>query len=69
MKEDLCELFTQLVNQRGYSFSQLVRITGLNRTQVSNIINHKGREVSLERVMKAISELGYTVNLTIEETK
>ncbi len=69
MKEDLCELFTQLVHQRGYSFSQLVQITGLNKTQINNLINHKGREVSLEKVMRAISELGYAVNLSIEELK
>lgn len=66
MKEDLCELFTQLAHQKGYSFSQLVQITGLNKTQINNVINHKGKEVSLEKIIGAISELGYTVNLSVE---
>lgn len=66
MKEDLCELFTQLAHKKGYSFSQLVQITSLNKTQINNVINHKGREVSLEKIIGAISELGYTINLSVE---
>lgn len=66
MKEDLCELFTHIVNQRGYSFNQVAQITSMNKTQVNNVVNHKGREVSIEKIMSAISEMGITINITIE---
>lgn len=69
MKENLCNLFSERVKILGLSFSEVAKVCGMSKTQVNHIINHKGKEVSLEKVMNGLCSLGLTINFTIEEKK
>jgi predicted XRE-type DNA-binding protein len=68
MKEELCDVFKQIVQRHKYSYSTAGKLSGMSKTQVNNIINHSGHEVSLEKIMTGLTLLGYKVKITLEES-
>lgn len=66
MKEQLCLFFTNIIHERKLSFSEVAKLSGMSKTQVNHIVNHKGKEVSLEKILNGIHTLGYNVNISLE---
>lgn len=69
MKQGLCELFTEVVKQKGLTFSDTGKLSGMSKTQVNNIINHNGKEVSLEKIMNGLTLLGCEIEISIKGDK
>lgn len=54
IREKLCAALKKFKCESGLTYSDLTKITGLNRTQLSNIINNNGAEVKLETIEDAL---------------
>jgi len=66
MKEELCGFYSQVITSRGYNFTEAAKVSGMSRSQINNILNHNGREVSIEKIIEGFSGMGYTINFTLE---
>lgn len=65
MKEDLCNIFKIKLRDSGLSFTEAATLCGISKTQINNIVNHKGKEVSLEKLIQTFKGLGYVVNFSV----
>lgn len=54
IREKLCTAIKRFKYESGLTYKDLTVITGLNRTQLSNIINNNGAEVKLETIEDAV---------------
>ena len=66
MKEDLCKMFHGVMKNKRFSFIQTAKVSGMSKTQVNNIVNHRGREVSIEKILEGLQNLGYKVIISVE---
>lgn len=61
IKEDLIEAFKSIKASNRFTYKDLENYTGLSQTQISNILKHHGKLVSIEAIEKAINSVGFYV--------
>ncbi len=67
VKAYFCTAFKDSIKEEGLSFSMITLRCGITRVQISNIINHSGRNVSVDKIIEALSCLGYTTRFEISK--
>lgn len=65
IREKLCAALKKFKCESGLTYRDLTKITGLNRTQLSNIINNNGAEVKLETIEDAVYLCKLNVKLEV----
>lgn len=69
LKETLCEIVVIIKESRGLTYKQITELSDglVNDTQINNILRHKGREVTCDRIYDLLEKLGVKVNISFEE--
>ena len=65
IRESLCSEFKNFKEVSGMSYTDLQNISGLSRSQLYNILNLNGVGVKIEKIEKALTNCGYTINMEI----
>lgn len=68
MRKQVCDLYREIKSYRKATVSLLAQEAVMSRTQINNILNHNGKEVTLERMLDGLSELGveFTIKAELE---
>lgn len=67
VKELLCEALDEVKYDNRLTYTEIVNKTCLNKSQLTNILKHKGRNVSAVTIHTALHELGYVLSFTIDK--
>lgn len=62
-KKELCEFFKQEKDINGWTYDFITDKTGMNRHQVSKILNKNGGNLTLDRIIQSLNSLGYEVEI------
>ncbi len=65
IREELVEYFTNIKDSNRLTYKMIQEITGLNQSQISNILKHNGKSVSIDIIEKAILDLGFIIEVDI----
>lgn len=65
IRETLVEYFNNIKDSNRLTYKMIQEITGLNQSQISNILKHNGKSVSIDIIEKAIFDLGFIVEVDI----
>lgn len=65
IREELVDYFNNIRNANMLTYRMIQDITGLNQSQISNILKHNGKSVSIDIIEKAILDLGFTIKVDI----
>ncbi len=65
IREELVGYFNNIRNANMLTYRMIQDITGLNQSQISNILKHNGKSVSIDIIEKAIFDLGFTIKVDI----
>lgn len=61
IKKDLIKTFKIIKKVNRLSYKDLKDITGLSESQISNILNHEGKLVSVDKIEVAMNKMGFHV--------
>lgn len=66
LREVLCEGVKELKQEAGYTYDDVVEITGgmVNKTQLTNILKHSGRNVSSDTIYNLLTSLHCKVTIS-----
>lgn len=65
IREELVEYFTNIKDSNRLTYKMIQEITGLNQSQISNILKHNGKSVSIDIIEKSILDLGFIIEVDI----
>lgn len=65
IREELVEYFTNIKDSNRLTYKMIQEITGLNQSQISNILKHNGKSVSIDIIEKSILDLGFIIEVNI----
>ncbi len=65
IREELVGYFNNIKDANKLTYKMIQEITGLNQSQISNILKHNGKSVSIDIIEKAIFDLGFFVEVDI----
>lgn len=65
IRDNLVEYFNNIKVSNMLTYMMIQDITGLNQSQISNILKHNGKSVSIDIIEKAIMDLGFVICVDI----
>ncbi|AKO61101.1 hypothetical protein AXI76_gp200 [Pseudoalteromonas phage H101] len=65
IRDNLVEYFNNIKVSNMLTYTMIQDITGLNQSQISNILKHNGKSVSIDIIEKAIMDLGFVICVDI----
>ena len=65
IREELVDYFNKIKDSNRLTYKMIQNITGLNQSQISNILKHNGKSVSIDIIEKAILDLGFIIEVDI----
>lgn len=65
IRDNLVEYFNNIKVSNMLTYKMIQDITGLNQSQISNILKHNGKSVSIDIIEKAIMDLGFVICVDI----
>jgi predicted XRE-type DNA-binding protein len=68
-KASLALKLNELIDQRGLSQTQVAAITGMTQPKVSQVRRYKLRNISVERMMRALVSLGQHVEIVVRPAR
>ncbi len=63
IKTTMCSCLAERKKEQGITYDQLQEVTGISKSQLSNIFCHKGHSVSLEMIQLVAEALNVTFEL------
>ncbi|MCP3682626.1 MAG: helix-turn-helix transcriptional regulator [bacterium] len=63
LREKLCEALVNYKENSGCTYSDLSQLTGLSKSQLTNICKNNGKEVKLETIENALYNCGVSLIL------
>lgn len=68
IREELVKYFTNIKDSNRLTYKMIQEITGLNQSQISNILKHNGKSVSIDIIEKSILDLGFIIKVDIHNS-
>ncbi len=65
LKREVSDYYRQIKLDQELSYTDLVKESGLGKTQLTNILKHNGKEMSLDRMFEGLWEMGYCININV----
>lgn len=65
IREKLCEAFKEMKINNGFSYSYIMDLTGLSKSQVYYILNENGDHVRVETIEEALYSCGTNLKLEV----
>lgn len=64
LKQQLVDAYIEVRDQNLLTYTDLTNLTGLSPSQLSNIFLRKGCQVSIEKLEKGLTKLGFGFEVT-----
>lgn len=62
LKQELILAYKSMMEQNGWTYKEVCKVSLLTQTQLNNILNHNARKVSVEKMEEGLMNLGFVVN-------
>ena len=66
LKEEVSLFYKQIKEDQQWSYDKLSLESGLCKTQLTNILKHKGQDITLDRMFEGLWSMDYFINLSVE---
>jgi predicted XRE-type DNA-binding protein len=68
MKARLTKVIVKGMEEKGLTHQELADLAKMGRTTVTGIINHSLQKVSIDRLVRLISALGYSIEFKVKKS-
>lgn len=62
LKQELILAYKSMMEQNGWTYKEVCKVSLLTQTQLNNILNHNARKVSVEKMEEGLMNLGFVVD-------